>query len=205
MPFGSSSHRHMWYDFMYYASARSRSWMSLCRASMMSWPPKRMAPIAEAPGLPALLPSGRLHVVGTFEGAFAALASQAALEADSAQSKGEASGFRLVSVHPLAGATDLVAAQRSYSVAETNGTYVSEGQWIVPFWMYASMQYTSSSKSPSDVFTSPLSGTVASSAEVDFYIADEVAHVEDTSLVRKHSDYFIKQIGKLEEIITALK
>ena len=107
------------------------------------------------------VPSGRLHVVGTFEGAFAALSSQAALEDDAAQSKGEASGFRLVSVHPLAGATDLVAAQRSYSVADTNGTYVAEGQWIIPFWMYASMQYTSSSKSPADVFTSPLSGNVS--------------------------------------------
>ena len=106
-------------------------------------------------------PSGRLHVVGVFEGAFAALASQAVLEQDAAQKKGEASGFRLVSSHPLVGAVDLVLAQQSYSIADSNGTYVTEGQWIVPFWIYASMQYTSSDKPVTEVFTSPLSGSIA--------------------------------------------
>jgi hypothetical protein len=51
----------------------------------------------------------------------------------------------------------------------------------------------------------PLSGTWGSSAEVDFYVDSDVAHVADTSLVRKHSDYFVKQINKLEEIISTLK
>jgi len=51
----------------------------------------------------------------------------------------------------------------------------------------------------------PLTGSWASSAEVDFYVDGEVAHVADTSLVRKHSDYFLKQINKLEEIISTLK
>ena len=51
----------------------------------------------------------------------------------------------------------------------------------------------------------PLSGTWMSTAEVDFYVEGEVAHVADTSLVRKHSDYFLKQINKLEEIISTLK
>ena len=51
----------------------------------------------------------------------------------------------------------------------------------------------------------PLSGTWTSSADVDFYVEGGVAHVADTSLVRKHSDYFVKQINKLEEIILTLK
>ena len=51
----------------------------------------------------------------------------------------------------------------------------------------------------------PLSGTWASAAEVDFYVEGEVAHVADASSVRKHSDYFVKQINKLEEIIFSLK
>ena len=51
----------------------------------------------------------------------------------------------------------------------------------------------------------PLSGSCTSSAEVDFFVDGDVAHVADSSLVRKHSDYFVKQINKLEEIITALK
>ena len=45
----------------------------------------------------------------------------------------------------------------------------------------------------------------ASSADVEFYVEGSVAHVADTSLVRKHSDYFVKQINKLEEIISTLK
>ena len=51
----------------------------------------------------------------------------------------------------------------------------------------------------------PLDGTWQSVAEVDFYVAGEVAHVADVSLVRQHSDYFVKQISKLEEIIHSLK
>jgi len=51
----------------------------------------------------------------------------------------------------------------------------------------------------------PLSGGWASAAEVDFFVDGEVAHVADSSLVRKHSDYFVKQINKLEEIIGTLK
>jgi len=51
----------------------------------------------------------------------------------------------------------------------------------------------------------PLTGSWASAAEVDFYVDGEVAHVADSSLVRKHSDYFVKQINKLEEIISTLK
>jgi len=51
----------------------------------------------------------------------------------------------------------------------------------------------------------PLSGSWASSAEVDFFVEGDVAHVADSNLVRKHSDYFVKQINKLEEIISTLK
>ena len=47
-------------------------------------------------------------------------------------------------------------------------------------------------------------GTWASAAETDFYVNDEVAQVANTSLVRKHSEYFVKQINKLEEIIASL-
>ena len=51
----------------------------------------------------------------------------------------------------------------------------------------------------------PLSGSWASSAEVDFFVEGDVAHVADSNLVRKHSDYFVKQINKLEEIICNIK
>jgi len=52
---------------------------------------------------------------------------------------------------------------------------------------------------------SPLSGEWASSADVDFYVDNEMAHVADFTISRKHSDYFVKQIVKLEEIIANLK
>ena len=52
---------------------------------------------------------------------------------------------------------------------------------------------------------SPLSGTFQSSTTVDFYVDGEVAHVADVSLVRQHSDYFVKQINKLEEIFFSLQ
>jgi len=52
---------------------------------------------------------------------------------------------------------------------------------------------------------SPLSGTFQSSSTVDFYVDGEVAHVADVSLVRQHSDYFVKQINKLEEIYYSMK
>jgi len=51
----------------------------------------------------------------------------------------------------------------------------------------------------------PLSGEWTSSADVDFYVDNDIAHVADTSISRKHSDYFVKQIIKLEEIIANLK
>ena len=51
----------------------------------------------------------------------------------------------------------------------------------------------------------PLAGKWASSADVDFFVDGGVAHVADTHSVRKHSDYFVKQINKLEEIIATLK
>ena len=51
----------------------------------------------------------------------------------------------------------------------------------------------------------PLDGAWASAADADFYVEGEVAHVAGTSLVKKHSDYFVKQINKLEEIIATLK
>ena len=50
-----------------------------------------------------------------------------------------------------------------------------------------------------------LSGKWASSVDVDFYVDDEMAHVTDVSTTRRHSDYFVKQINKLEEIIASLK
>jgi len=51
----------------------------------------------------------------------------------------------------------------------------------------------------------PLNGALASSAEVDFYVEDGMAHVADSSLTRRHTDFFIKQINKLEEIIVNLQ
>jgi len=51
----------------------------------------------------------------------------------------------------------------------------------------------------------PLSGQRASSSDVDFYVDADMAHVADFSTTRKHSEYFIKQINKLEEIICNLK
>jgi len=51
----------------------------------------------------------------------------------------------------------------------------------------------------------PLSGEWASSADVDFYVDNGMAHVADITISRKHSDYFVKQIIKLEEIIANLK
>ena len=42
-------------------------------------------------------------------------------------------------------------------------------------------------------------------AAVDFYVESEMARVAGTSLVRKHSDYFVKQINTLEEIISSMK
>ena len=50
-----------------------------------------------------------------------------------------------------------------------------------------------------------LTGTWQSAADVDFYVEGEVAHVAGQSTIRKHSDYFVKQINKLEEIYRALK
>jgi translation initiation factor 3 subunit L len=47
----------------------------------------------------------------------------------------------------------------------------------------------------------PLSGARASSADVDFYVTDDVAHVADTEMTKRHSDYFIRQIAKLDDII----
>lgn len=50
----------------------------------------------------------------------------------------------------------------------------------------------------------PISGEVASSADVDFYVNNDMAHVADSNLTRRHSDFFVKQINKLEEIICNL-
>ena len=57
----------------------------------------------------------------------------------------------------------------------------------------------------SHVTGAPLDGQWASSSDVEFYVDNDVAHVAGTSLVRKHSDYFVKQICKLEEIMATLK
>ena len=51
----------------------------------------------------------------------------------------------------------------------------------------------------------PLSGQVASSADIDFFVDNEMAHVADMNLTRQHSEFFIKQINKLEQIICNLK
>lgn len=51
----------------------------------------------------------------------------------------------------------------------------------------------------------PISGEVASSADVDFFVDHEMAHVADSNLTRRHSDFFVKQINKLEEIICNLR
>jgi len=52
---------------------------------------------------------------------------------------------------------------------------------------------------------SPLSGSLASSADVDFYVVDGVAHVADSSKTKHHSDYFVRQITKLDDIIANIK
>ena len=51
----------------------------------------------------------------------------------------------------------------------------------------------------------PLSGQWASCADVEFYVDDEMAHVADFSTTRRHMDFFVKQINKLEEIICNIK
>ena len=62
-------------------------------------------------------------------------------------------------------------------------------------------------KSHSLVWTGgePLSGQWASSADVEFYVDGEMAHVADFSTTRRHMDFFVKQINKLEEIICNIK
>ena len=51
----------------------------------------------------------------------------------------------------------------------------------------------------------PLSGQWASCADVEFYVDHEMAHVADFSTTRRHMDFFVKQINKLEEIVSNLK
>ena len=51
----------------------------------------------------------------------------------------------------------------------------------------------------------PLSGQWASCADVEFYVDGEMAHVADFSTTRRHMDFFVKQINKLEEIICNIK
>jgi len=51
----------------------------------------------------------------------------------------------------------------------------------------------------------PLGGQLASSADVDFYVDNEMAHVADMNMTRQYSEIFIKQINKLEQIICNLK
>lgn len=51
----------------------------------------------------------------------------------------------------------------------------------------------------------PISGEWASSAEIDFFVDGTMAHVADFSRTRRHSEFFVKQINKLEEIICSLK
>ncbi len=40
-----------------------------------------------------------------------------------------------------------------------------------------------------------------SSSEVDFYIHNDMIHIADTKVARRFSDYFIRQIHKLDEVI----
>ena len=51
----------------------------------------------------------------------------------------------------------------------------------------------------------PISGEWASSAEIDFFVDGTMAHVADFSRTRRHSEFFVKQINKLEEIVSNLK
>ena len=51
----------------------------------------------------------------------------------------------------------------------------------------------------------PLSGQLASCADVEFYVDGEMAHVADFSTTRRHMDFFVKQINKLEDIICNIK
>ncbi len=39
-----------------------------------------------------------------------------------------------------------------------------------------------------------------SSSEVDFYIHNDMIHIADTKVARRFSDYFIRQIHKLDEV-----
>ena len=50
----------------------------------------------------------------------------------------------------------------------------------------------------------PLSGTAVSVTDVDFFVDGEMAHVAESKPTRRHSEFFVKQINKLEEIICNL-
>jgi translation initiation factor 3 subunit L len=39
-----------------------------------------------------------------------------------------------------------------------------------------------------------------SASEVDFYIHNDMIHIADTKVARRFSDYFIRQIHKLDEV-----
>ncbi|KAJ3694538.1 hypothetical protein LUZ60_010018 [Juncus effusus] len=47
-------------------------------------------------------------------------------------------------------------------------------------------------------------GKIVSNADVDFYIDDDIVHVVEAKPVKRHGDYFLRQILKLEEMITEL-
>jgi translation initiation factor 3 subunit L len=48
-------------------------------------------------------------------------------------------------------------------------------------------------------------GKIASSADFDFYIVEDVIHVVESKSTKSHGDYFLRQILKFEEMIGELE
>ncbi len=90
------------------------------------------------------MPSGRLHIVGGYEGAFATLAVHRALEAAAGSSDGTASGFRLLSSHPSTGPLNLAVAERAYAASNWTAPFVANlGSWYMPMWGAGAVAYNS--------------------------------------------------------------
>lgn len=50
-----------------------------------------------------------------------------------------------------------------------------------------------------------LSGEMGGSVDLDFTVKDEVIYVVESKVARRYGDYFIRNIGKLNEVIKHLK
>lgn len=52
----------------------------------------------------------------------------------------------------------------------------------------------------SNIETDQVNEEFRSSSEVDFYIHNEMVHIADTKVATRFSDFFIRQIHKLNEV-----